>query len=330
MTNPIARQPKGIPTGGQFATTTHPESGVALEAPPAYATARDVIAADTSPVDLRFVAYDESLSEEQIELVLAGDWTGVENDVDERYADSAYERAVEIAREQVDEAYEEGRFDRSWDELDPDEQDEARWAVEERDESAPLKDLLRNTHKQLMRTSMGQPMGRLADRDAVWGSRMDHGGLEHRRDAIASMLADSGLDASSPEAQEAITELVENGPWDWHEGVQLDVIFYDDIADLAPSTSSDADEDAGKSRELEFTNPRVLLIDKWNGSGHDVRIPGTLKRTLGQPAEGRELDQTQRVYLDSKAGGYSWDDVCGLHKPAYADGAPRTSWANAR
>ncbi len=34
-----------------------------------------------------------------------------------------------------------------------------------------------------------------------------------------------------------------------------------------------------------------------------------------------------RVYLDSDAGGYSWDEVAGVHKPYYAAGAPPASWS---
>ena len=61
--------------------------------------------------------------------------TGQRNDVDERFGDHAYYEAVRIAKAELETAVEEGTFDREWDELDPDEQDEARFAVYERDDS---------------------------------------------------------------------------------------------------------------------------------------------------------------------------------------------------
>lgn len=70
-------------------------------------------------------------------MILAGQWNDAENDVEGYFSDTAYEEAVTTARNEINEAVDEGRFDREWDDLDPDEQDEARHAVEERDDSDP-------------------------------------------------------------------------------------------------------------------------------------------------------------------------------------------------
>ncbi|MFD0046992.1 hypothetical protein ACFVGV_17560 [Pseudarthrobacter scleromae] len=126
---------------------------------------------------LRFVRYDDRLSKEQIGMVLSGQWNEAENDVDERFSDSAYDESVRIVTEELETAVLEGRFDREWDELDSDEQDAVCYAIEERDDSDPVKDLLRNTGPQLMRTSLGQPAGRLQEpRFASW-KHLDDGGL---------------------------------------------------------------------------------------------------------------------------------------------------------
>lgn len=329
MTENQNRQPEGIPTGGQFAATAHSDNVPALPAPEAPAGAAGIVAEGTYPVLLRFVDYDDKLTKEQINMILSGAWNDAENDIEDRFSDSAYDEAVRVATEELETAVQEERFDREWDELDPDEQDEARYAVEARDSSEPVKDLLRNTPPQLMRTSLGNPSQHLSKPQFASGHRLDDGGFEARHKVVESLLKDAGMDTSAPGVTAAIEELITEGPYDWHEGVQLDVIFYGDVADAVPATQFDNDPDAGREKVLEFAKPHILLIDKWNGSGHDVVVPAPLKRTLAKPSEdGSETPRTGRVYLDDSGDGYSWDDVCGLVKSAYGgDGAPKTSWA---
>lgn len=328
MTENTARQPKGIPAGGQFAATSHPEPEVALaggasEAP----DAAGILAANSEPVTLRYVAYDDRLTAEQINMILAGQWVDAENDVDENYSDSSYEQAVTTARSELESAVAEGRFDREWDDLDPDEQDNARYAIEARDDSDPVKDLLRNTPPQLLRTSLGGPTERLSEPRWASGHRQDDGGFEARHQAVSALLKDSGMEVESREVREAIDELVTEGPYDWHEGVQLDVIWYGDVEDAVPTPRAEAPETEGR-KVLEFASPHILLIDKWNGSGHDVVIPSVLKRTLTRVGpDDAEAPQSGRAYLDSNAGGYGWDSVAGVYKPAYSDGAPAASWS---
>jgi hypothetical protein len=329
MTENTARQPQGIPTGGQFAATTHAEPDVTLasgaetgEAP----SASGIIAANQAPVSLRFVSYDDRLTEVQMGMILSGQWTDAENDVDENFADNAYEEAVTIARTEIDEAVEAGTFDREWDDLDLDEQDAARHAVEERDDSDPVKDLLRNTPDQLMRTSLGQPAERLSEPRWASGHRMDDGGFTARHDAVAALLKDTGMNVDAPEVREAIEELINEGPYDWHEGVDLDLIWYGALEDAVPTPRGESPETEG-SKVLEFATPHVLLIDRMNGSGHEVTIPAPLKRTLTRVGyDDVEAPQTGRAYLDSGAGGYGWDSIAGVYKPAYEDGAPSATW----
>ncbi|MET4144129.1 hypothetical protein [Arthrobacter sp. UYCo732] len=328
MTDNTARQPQGIPTGGQFAATTHAEPDLSLTTrnPPAATGAAGIIAANQSPVSLRFVDYDDRLTQEQMSMILAGQWVDAENDVDDNFADNAYEEATTTARTEIDEAVEEGRFDREWDDLDPDEQDEARRAVEERDDSDPIKDLLRNTPDQLLRTSLGRPAERLSEPRWSSGHRLDDGGFAARHSAVSGLLKDSGMDVDSPEVRDAIDELVNEGPYDWHEGVQLDVLWYGGIDDAVPTPRTESPETEGR-KVLDFAKPHVLLIDKWNGSGHDVVVPAAMKRTLTRVGyDEEEAPQTGRAYLDSDAGGYGWDSVAGVYKPAYKDGAPSATW----
>lgn len=327
MNENTARQPRGIPAGGQFAATTHAEPDVTLSGTQMEPTAAGIIAANQAPVSLRYVSYDDRLTEKQMGMILSGQWMDAENDVDERFSDNAYEEALTIARAEIDEAAAAGTFDRDWDDLDPDEQDAARYAVEERDDSDPVKDLLRNTPDQLMRTSLGQPAGRLSEPRWASGHRMDDGGFTARHDAVAALLKDAGMNVDAPGVREAIEELINEGPYNWHEAVDLDVIWYGGLEDAVPAPRTESPETEG-SKVLEFATPHVLLIDRMNGSGHEVVIPAPLRRTLTRVGyDEDEAPRTGRAYLDSNSGGYGWDAVAGVYKPAYKDGAPTASWS---
>jgi hypothetical protein len=333
MTNPSFDPAKHARAGdGTFTEMAHTEAAVKLGSEPGPASAADIIAAGTSPVSLRFVHYDDQLTKDQMTMILEGDWNGAENDVDEAFSEGASDEAGRIAESEINAAHEEGAFDREWDDLDEDEQNEARYAVEARDDSDPVKDLLRTTPPQLMRTSLGQPAALLSHPCWASGDRQDDTrGFEARRNAIEELLKKAGVDTDVEGVPEAIEDLVTEGPFNWHEGVQLDVIFYGPIEDSVPAPRSETDCPEDASKVLEFAKPHVLLIDKYNGSGYDTVLPSPLKRTLVRPAEdGADVPQTGRVYLDDDAGGYSWDDVCGLVKSAYGgDGAPKASWVQA-
>jgi hypothetical protein len=92
MTDHKARQPKGIFTGGQFDAAGHAESHVSTEAPSSYATAADVMATRREHLELIYVHYDEQLTNDQIDSILAGDWAGAEDAIHEAYEEHAYLR----------------------------------------------------------------------------------------------------------------------------------------------------------------------------------------------------------------------------------------------
>lgn len=92
-------------------TAVRPRSGTSLRS---LVTAMMIIAAGTEPVSLRFVHNDDQLGKEQIGMILSGQWNDAENDVDERFSDSAYDESVQIATGELEAAVQEGRFDREW------------------------------------------------------------------------------------------------------------------------------------------------------------------------------------------------------------------------
>lgn len=243
---------------------------------------------------LSFVSYDDHLTEDQTVDYLNGDIAAVDESVFDNFADqnalSTREAVEELLRESGLETHD----------VSEELLDDLRDAVRDHDDSDPVNDLIRNTPEKLMRLSLDQPTSY-----EYWQGGAD--GVEEKREAkIAEILTAGGMDVSTPEAKEAISELVANGPWDWHEGVDLDVVYYDDIRG---STVFNADAGVAESREITFKDPHILLIDRMNGSGHDVQIPGTIKATA-TPEKPVKLDA-------AKNDGYGWDDTAGVVHSAY-------------
>lgn len=348
------RQPEGIPTGGQFAETTHPESGVSISAPipqpderiykpgahvlwedeegrehPGVIKAVDgdsglTVALDDGTVAetawynvrldekretdaliqrvsagsdtyaLAFVQYDDKLRDDQVSRYLSGDYDTVQDEVSELFDESVIAASTEQARDLLKEA----GIDE--DEVDPDQLDQLAEVIRDKDDSDPFPALVRNTPEKLMRLTLGRPEG-----PGLYDGLPD-GVPEAREAKIAEMLTARGLDVSSPEAREAISSLVNEGPQYWHEGVDLDVIYFDDIRD---STVFNEETGTVASRQIRFRDPHILLLDRVNGSGHDVQIPGTITATASE-------DNPVRLDADGSIG-YGWDETAGVVHSAY-------------
>lgn len=330
------RVQKGVSTGGQFAREAKVEdSAVALsptanapeflsieefeEASPERRAAmveglRNLIPEST---DVYFISYDEQLSDEQIDMVLAGQDDSAYESYMENNDLFGDDSAEDIAREALTDGFLNGRTDMDWDDLDTDEKDSLLDLVRERDTSDPIADLTRNTHPQLMRTSLSTPsydkrLGEAWSGDALYGSEESDASralVQRRRDIVADKLAEHGIDTASAANREAIAELIDNGPYNWHEGVSLDVIFHAKVNEVSASQD-------GPSK-LAFTDPYVVLIDRINGSGHDVKLQGTMSKSI--PEADKASESESRVFLDQGGrGGYGWDQVAGVVKSAYA------------
>ncbi|MCC3292625.1 hypothetical protein [Arthrobacter sp. zg-Y1110] len=249
---------------------------------------------------LTHVAYDDRLMDDQVKKYLNGQHDDVVDEISETFGEYNFETASEEARDLLKEA------GVDFDDVDTDKFDELVQAIREKDDSSPMDALVRNTPEKLMRLTLDKPAG-----DGLYDGNVD--GVQEAREAkIAEMLTAKGLDVSSPEAKEAIGELVANGPQYWHESVDLDVIYFDDIRD---STIYNEETGAVASREIQFKDPNILLLDRANGSGHDVKIPGMIKATASEQSP---------VKLDADPDyGYGWDETAGVVHSAY-----RTDTAN--
>jgi hypothetical protein len=243
----------------------------------------------------------------------------VEESVSDSFDDQRYDSANRFAQEAAE------QVGLDWDDLSGDDQDSIKEAIYDKDESDPVRALLRNTGSQLIRASLAKPSELLVRSegmdDPAFGQHSlnsaDPRGRQARIDAVNSALSSAGADIADAETAEAVEELIDNGPWDWHEGVTLDVIFYTPIGDASAAPQSDTDAPGSIGRDIVLTGARVVLLDPWNGSGHDVAIPGklTTRVTPGNPAT-----------LDSEAAGYGWDHVAGVVKSAYAPESVNSTW----
>lgn len=330
------RQPKGVSAGGQFAPEAKAEDTAVALSPtvnvPEYLSVEEF--EEASPerraemvqglkslipenTDVYYISYDEQLSDEQIDLVLAGqDGSAYEDFLDnsDLFGDESTEN---VAREALADGFRNDRTDIDWEDLDTDEKDQLIDLVQERNTSDPIADLTRNTHPQLMRTSLSTPsydkrLGEAWSGDALYAreeSETSRALVQRRRDIVADKLAEHGVDTALPANREAIAELIDNGPYNWHEGVSLDVIFHAKVNEVSASQD-------GPSK-LAFTDPYVVLIDRINGSGHDVKLQGTVSKRIPEAEKASEPET--RVFLDDDGrGGYGWDQVAGVVKSAYA------------
>lgn len=239
----------------------------------------DVLSENREPVTLVTVPIDDALSPQQIDSALRGEWNDVDESVSETYAGPRYAAAYAIACEEIDSAYESGRFEKSSFEMDEFEIAQAVRSVMDRDAGAPVDSLISQTPPQVLRSSLGRPadrMGELPDRytgESFYDDRI----YSARVDVVRGILQEHGLDTDNEEASEAIHDLVTNGPTFWSDDVKLDVMWKGRVADA--TVCPRGNEEAGW-REVTFDSPDVLLLDPRRGDGHLVTIPGKVRQTF--------------------------------------------------
>lgn len=263
----------------------------------------DALQADSRKFTLAHVSYDDELMPDQIVHYLSGDMESFDQ-IYENWGDHRWQ----TASEEIDSVLTEFGLDEDDDQVD---RELLREFIQDQDDSDIQNELIRGTSSQLMRTRLGHVHGEgtySGHDDAVWPAR------EAR---IAEMLAEHGLKVETDEQREAINELVHNGPYEWHDGVRLEVIFQGDIRD---ATVWNKDAGDVQDRRITFESPYILLIDTVNGSGHDVKLPGSLTATV---------TPDRPAMLDKKPDwGYSWDDVAGVVHSAYRTDV-KTEWVPA-
>ena len=333
-----ADHPRGGKPGnpGQFSVKTHKEAECSLDdADPnqplydeegrlneefAMAKIRSKISeSDPWQNELVYVEQGDQLDEEQVDLLLAGEIGTLDESIDSWLSDHIEENA----RERLNELCHEVGF--KSEELGADAHDEMIELIKNSDTTSdPVRDLTRGSGLQLMRASLTEEDSIYDEMIVAWtrgdlnddqrenlcqGNTSDS---QARADFIENTLLKHGVitkEDITEETRETLLEMVDNGPYDWHEGVVLDVIWNGDIdtAALKPNYRRDNLEhttNPGKTLKSQ-DGVSIVLLDTMNGSGCDAQlnIPATVKVTPQKPA-----------HLDSggRNGGYGWDDTAGV------------------
>ncbi|MBC9927354.1 hypothetical protein [Leucobacter sp. cx-169] len=271
--------------------------------------------------DLEFVDYDDHLNEEQIDAFLLGDpECDLQNEISDVFSETRYNSTRREAQELLD------GLGIDYIDVDGDALEAVQEVVENHNTSDPVRDLAKNTPSQLMRTQLGADF---MDNQTAW--RDEHGPLYDGHDDavypsraayITDHLQKAGVDTASftVEDRENISLLATDGPYNWHEGVRLDVIWYGDIRDAQlPVPQHDGDKQERKvmfggkpygSRD-STGQARIVLLDPMNGSGYEVPLSTPITTSLSK-------DRPAHLDSGGSTHGYGWDDAAGVYKPAYA------------
>jgi hypothetical protein len=253
---------------------------------PVEAAYQRALAALPERVELVYVAYDDSLTDKQIQHAFDGKAPFEDAEYEEWESDLRYANAVVVIEEHVN-ADDLALLRESAGDIGLALFDELRFAVEERDTSTPFEDLARQTGHKWMRYSVG------VESSSDWTS--DDEQIAADVAAIAEAL---GIDPVEHRA--LLDELVREGG----TGV-VHVLWYGAVDELIEPCSHFGADGQPPERRITWENPHLLILDSLNGAGHMVDFPGTVTLPF----------KPGRLKLDASGigNGYSWsDEIAGL------------------
>jgi hypothetical protein len=303
-------------TIGRFGTKPFSDAGNVIEAidpETDYQKVIDAIEANDETFTLVYTAYDDGLTDEQIGWFLSGELGELEESLDDVFSDQRATSAREEAESQC------SANGVEWDYLDEDQQQEILDHIYDRDDSDIAGQLIRTTRDKLMRANLFSVSEVIGDRGDLYS-----GGGDDVLDARAAVLTDAltkrGIDVSTPEAQEVIRGLLTEGPYHWHEGVDVDIIWYGDIADATAGPFGHVDGATANARTLTFAKPHLLIMDRFSGQGWVDELPAKATVTV---------TQDKPAFLDNdKSKGWGWDATAGVVHSAYRTDVT-SEWATA-
>ena len=233
---------------------------------------------------LSYVAYDDCLSVEQIRDLLEGD-EDAENKIYDCFEESREAGIEHYLEEAIPDPEERARLEASVDHYE-----ELRDLLYDRDDSDPLKELIKHTGSRLFRYELGYTLELGYDPSAAEIAR-----------ATRAMAQAAGIDSASN--AKALEELAVNA----HDG-ELCVIWYGPVREVLDLALGSRHQD--RWHEVVWTTPHLLVLDAGSGAGHDVDVTGSVVRHF----------EPDHCHVDAKGGaaGYSWTEVCGPFEPAYA------------
>ena len=261
--------------------------------------AETAIAALPKSLDLIYVDYRDELSDKQCALIVSGKPDGVLEQIDEAFMESRWQGEASALEEALPDEDEREALKAS-----PDYQD-VQQAIWDRDNSTPFDELLGNTGEKLIRFYLRDRHGeRIALDPDSWRWSPEKTEKEARKLCKAARL-----DWTVNRA--AMIELVQNATY----GGVLCIISYEEMSGINDIVEHCLRHEDARVR-LTFKNPTLLVHDFLNGSGSDTGVQGEVTIKFGR---GAIADHAGIMELDAKGcgHGYSWDETCGLHKPAY-------------
>ncbi|PPG02779.1 hypothetical protein C5E06_10030 [Pseudoclavibacter sp. RFBI5] len=275
--------------------------------------------------DLVYISSDDQLRPSQMDEYLADSSEFVNGDDDISWlGDSTYDRAEEVAmnlvgdEDEVDEYGDETDNETAWNEISSSTQDDLRMWATDWDESDPAADLVRNTHTQLVQLPVSGAEDALHD-----SPDLNHADPEvafkARERMLQKLFMGAGI-AMTETNQQRIRELITEGMGGTSEPFseyQIKVLAYTDLGSATLSgIRTDRPNNVDVDRRVTSTNPRVLVIQRGSGYGHDVQLEGRLTS---------HLTPDSPAVVDDNQGYWSWNEVAGLYEPAYAPEAPLES-----
>lgn len=245
---------------------------------------------------LGFVDRDDALHLDQVQALFTSPEANLDTyaEVDDSYSEGIAANVDEYIREALDdkEAFEQLEADQS-------QYERVKEVVESRDRATLMKDLLRNTGDVLLRYRLlpnwdDYPVARSPYR---WSD-------EEMEEQIALLAVTVGVDANVYHKE--LKEVLENA-----DGGSPELLWYAKPRTLLDHMRSDAEgRDWLTTGTLTFKDPVLLVIDAYNGSGHDVRLKGATITVPFTPT---------RIAVDgANANGYGWDSIANVVKSAYA------------
>ncbi|WP_030660808.1 hypothetical protein [Streptomyces rimosus] len=159
-------------------------------------------------------------------------------------------------------------------------------AIEERDESDPISELMRGTGSKLFRYRL----------DAEAAPDPWRFSEKETEDAARTLGTAAGIDFWDNVG--ALRELVAHASY----GGDLYVLWRGDIKPVYEAVRKLSWTEAPEIT-VQWTDPELLVLDQLNGSGHSVRVRGSLRLPFNP----------DRLFIDTARGpgGYSWTDVVG-------------------
>lgn len=239
--------------------------------------------------DLYFIEHDERLTNEQVESLVHGKTDDLYMDVTEARSEGAYINAIEEVKDLAKEVI----ADLARDDEDVDEDDvwwefeyspqfdEVRFAVEDRDESDPVRDLAGHTPDPLVQY--------VPDMHIEITLEYVDGGYD--TDEVHAALKDIGLPVTPHNVQ-----ALRDGLNECHDYASIRAIFTVDLAELLDASI----------KWLRVKAPRLLCVNNFDGSGMDT-----------EPMEGTIMVPRDQIRLDSTLGYGSWDEIAGVVTSAY-------------